>query len=58
MLKRLFLDLLIVSCLKDVIIPIDQFNHQLTLKLFGKLYDTFPEKPARKMNTFKKLING
>ena len=55
MLKRLFLDLLIVSCLKDIIIPIEQYDHQLTLKLFGKLYDTFPEKPCSKEEYLQKI---
>ena len=55
MLKRLFLDLLIVSCLKDVIIPVDKFDHQLTLKLFSKLYDTFPEKPCPKDEYLQKI---
>jgi len=55
MLKRLFLDLLIVSCLKDIIIPIDYYDHQLTLKLFEKLYDTFPEKPCSKEEYLQKI---
>jgi len=55
MLKRLFLDLLIVSCLKDIIIPIDHYDHQLTLKLFSKLYDTFPEKPCSKDEYLRKV---
>jgi len=55
MLKRLFLDLLIVSCLKDILIPIDSFDHQLTLKLFGKLYETFPEKPCSKEEYLRKI---
>jgi hypothetical protein len=55
MLKRLFLDLLIVSCLKDIIIPIDEFDRQLTLKLFSKLYDTFPEKPCPKEEYLQKI---
>jgi hypothetical protein len=55
MLKRLFLDLLIVSCLKDVIVPIDEFDRELTIKLFGKLYDTFPEKPCSKEEYLQKI---
>lgn len=55
MIKRLFLDLLIVSCLKDILIPIEKYDHQLTLKLFGKLYDTFPEKLETKEKYLQKI---
>lgn len=55
MIKQLFLDLLIVTCLKDVILPIEKLDHQLTIKLFEKLYDTFPEKSYSKEEYIKNM---